>query len=142
MARRKSKHVTASLSTNAAKEFERELEVFRTEAEAAAQFFYAWLGIHAAAGDDKAIAGLLNTAALFWNTNLAALQTATFVTLGRIFDNNSPHNISRLLRLAQDNPHIFSKSALGLRKQGANGTQQKPNLHTPKRARQVRPPVA
>ena len=33
-------------------QFERELEIFRTEAETAAQFFYAFLAIHAAAGEE------------------------------------------------------------------------------------------
>lgn len=64
----------------------------------------------------------LNAAALFWNTNLGALQTAAFVTLGRIFDQTSTHNIDRLLRLAQDTPEIFSKTALARRKQGGNKT--------------------
>lgn len=122
MARRKKKTPAAIPTANAEKEFERELEVFRTEAEGAAQFFYAWLAVHAAAGDDKEIHRLLNTAPLFWNTALGALQSAAFVTLGRIFDQDSAHNLSRLLRIAQDNPQIFSKTALGLRKQGSSKT--------------------
>ncbi len=104
------------------KQFERELEVFRTEAEGAAQFFYAYLAVHAVAADHRPVHRLLNTAALFWNTNLAALQTAAFITLGRIFDQNSTHNVDRLLKIAQDNPTIFSKAALGLRKQGTAST--------------------
>jgi hypothetical protein len=49
-------------------QFEHELEVFRTESETAAQFFYAFLAIHASAGPDKSVHRLLNTAPLFWNT--------------------------------------------------------------------------
>ena len=120
MSRRRKRKPAASPAISAAAEFERELEVFRTEAQAAAQFFYAYLAVYAAAGDDKAVFRVLNTAPLFWNTNLGALQTATVVTLGRIFDQNSTHNVGRLLRIAQDNPQIFSKAALGLRKQGTN----------------------
>ena len=45
-------------------QFERELEVFRTEAETAAQFFYAFLAIQASAGAKKAVHRLLNTAPL------------------------------------------------------------------------------
>lgn len=60
---------------NAEADFERELEVFRTEAETAAQFFYAYLDIHGCAGADKAVYRLLNTAPLFWNTILGGLQT-------------------------------------------------------------------
>jgi hypothetical protein len=103
--------------------FERELEVFRTEAEASAQFFYADLAVHAVAGDQKPVHELLNKAPLFWNTCLGALQTATFIALGRLFDQGSPHNLDRLLRIAQDNPQIFSKVALGRRRQ-ANDSQK------------------
>lgn len=122
MARRKNRARAATTTANAEQEFERELEVFRTEAEGAAQFLYAWLAVHAAAGDDAAVHRLLNTAPLFWNTALGALQSATFVTLGRIFDQDTAHNLNRLLRIARDNPQIFSKAALGRRKQGASKT--------------------
>lgn len=100
------------------KQFERELEVFRTEAEGAAQFFYAYLAVHAVAAEYRPVYQLLNTFALFWNTNLGALQTTAFIVLGRIFDQKSTHNVDRLLKIAQDNPKIFSKAALGSRKQG------------------------
>jgi AbiU2 len=95
------------------------LEVFRTEAETAAQFY---LDVHACAGAENRVYRLLNTAPLFWNTILGGLQTAAFVVLGRIFDQDSPHNLGRLLRLAQDHPKIFSKDALARRKQGAEKT--------------------
>lgn len=55
-------------------EFEQELEVLRTEAEAAAQYFYSYLTIHAVAGERKPVDRLLNSSALFWNTTLSALQ--------------------------------------------------------------------
>jgi len=104
-------------------EFEQELEVLRTEAEAAAQFFYSYLTIHAAAGDHRPVHRLLNGSALFWNTILAGLQTSTFIVLGRILDQSSAHNVDRVLKIAQNDPDIFSKAALGRRKQG--------NLKTP-----------
>lgn len=107
---------------NPEKQFELELEVFRTEAEGAAQFFYAYLAVHAVAADHRPVHRLLNTAALFWNTNLGALQAAAFIALGRVFDQKSAHNVDRLLKIAQDNPKIFSKTALGLRKQGVAPT--------------------
>lgn len=106
--------------TSPEQQFKRELDVFDTEAATAKQFFYAWLGIHAAAAESKEVHRVLNTAALFWNTNMGALQTATFVSLGRIFDQNSTHNIDRFLKLAQDNRQIFSKAALAARKQGTD----------------------
>ena len=101
-------------------QFERELEIFRTEAEGGTQFLYAYLAVHAAAARRKAVHRLLNDAPLFWNTCLAALQAASFMALGRIFDNDSDHNLSNLLRITQDHPEIFSKEALGRRKQGSN----------------------
>lgn len=57
---------------------------------------------------------------LFWNTAMGAFQTAFFITLGRIFDQKSPHNIDRLLKLAQENREIFSKEALANRKRKAS----------------------
>jgi hypothetical protein len=103
----------------AAEEFERELEVFRTESEQAKQFLYAHLAIHDVAADSRSVYKLLNRSPLLWNTIAGALQTSAFIALGRVFDQNSPHNIDRLLRLAQDNPRIFSKAALSRRKQGS-----------------------
>jgi hypothetical protein len=99
-------------------QFERELEVFRTEAEAGTQFFYADLAVHAVAADHEPVYKLLNKAPLFWNTCLGALQTASFIALGRVFDQNSAHNLDKVLRIAQDNLQIFSKLALGRRRQG------------------------
>jgi len=48
--------------------FERELEIFRTEAEACAQFLFAFLAVHDVAYRKKAVHKLLNRAPLFWNT--------------------------------------------------------------------------
>ncbi len=104
--------------TTPEEQFEHELEIFRTEAEAGTQFFYAYLAVHSVAANHKAIYKLLNMAPLFWNTCLAALQTASFMALGRIFDHDSNHNLSKLLRIAQDHREIFSKRALGQRKLG------------------------
>jgi hypothetical protein len=92
-------------------QFGHELDVFHTEAETAAQFFYAYLTIHAVARDDKEVRRLLNDKPLFWSTTLSALQTGTFIVLGRIFDQQSKYNIDHLLTIAQDNQHIFSKAA-------------------------------
>lgn len=105
--------------------FERELEIFRTEAEQCAQFLFAFLAVHDAAYRKKAVHKLLNRAPLFWNTCLGALQASAFIALGRVFDSDSPHNINQLLRLAQDNrTQLFSKAALGRRKQAASPNSQ------------------
>jgi hypothetical protein len=103
-------------------EFENELETFRHEADGRTQFFYAYLAVHAVAGDDQSVYRTLNQAPLFWNTALGALQAATFIGLGRIFDQGSPHNIDRVLGIAQRNPEIFARAALGARRQARTGT--------------------
>jgi hypothetical protein len=109
--------VSASTGT---RQFEAELEIFRTEIQEAMQFFYAFLTVHAVAAEQPAVRRLLNTAALFWNTSLGALQASTFIALGRIFDQKSKHNVDRLLKTAQNNPSVFSKQALAARKQGSD----------------------
>ena len=98
-------------------EFEIQLELFRTEAQSALQFFYAWDATHAVAAKDKAVFRLLNEAPLFWNTALGALQASALVALGRVFDPNTDnHSVTRLLTLAHANLDIFSKDALAARK--------------------------
>jgi len=101
-------------------QFRHELEEFRKEAEQAIQYFYAYITVHAVARERTKVWEFLNKAPLYWNTSLAAMQTATFITLGRIFDQGSPHNVDRLLGLANRHQTIFSKVELGLRKQGAS----------------------
>lgn len=98
-------------------EFEAQLELFRTEGESAIQFFYAWDAAHAVAKKNKPVVRLLNQAPLFWNTTLGALQAATFIALGRVFDPDPKnHSLTRLLALAHGNLSIFSKEALADRK--------------------------
>lgn len=101
--------------------FKHELEVFRTEGESGTQFFYAYLAVHAIAYENELVHSLLNKTPLFWNTCLGALQTAAFIALGRVFDQQSRHNVDRVLRIAQDNPQIFSKEALARRKYDGKG---------------------
>jgi len=99
--------------------FEEELDIFGREVDAALQCLYANLAAHGAARNSQ-VRDLLNTAPLFWNTILGALQTSAFVALGRIFDQQSVHNIDRLIGIAQNNQAIFSKQALARRKQGSS----------------------
>lgn len=97
--------------------FVRELEQLRCDSDAAAQFLYAWLAFHKYASGNRQTRMALNRNVLFWNTNLGALQTALFISLGRIFDKDSrSHCINRLIREASDNPQIFSKTSLAARK--------------------------
>ena len=110
--------------TDAAQSFEDELEILRTEAESAAQYLYAYLAIHEVAAQHTEVENLLNTALLFWNTTLGALQTSAFIALGRVFDDDKgSHGVARLLRLAIASPQIFTRDALAARKQGNRPTK-------------------
>lgn len=98
--------------------FQAELEHFRKQAEGAVQLLAQYLAVHHYAARDANVHRALNTWPLHWNTTLAALQQSAIITLGRIFDQDSEHNVDRLIGLAQDCPAIFSREKLGQRKQG------------------------
>ena len=100
--------------------FRHELEVFRTEVEASIQFFYTDLTINSVLRDDKKALKIVNRTPLFWRTTVGSLQTSFFIVLGRIFDQNSNHNVDKLLQIAQNNAIIFSAEALELRKREEN----------------------
>lgn len=117
MGRGKKRRVGAPSTRSPSEQFTEELEAFRTDVETSLQFLYAYLTVHAVARDKKAVYRAINGSQLFWNTTLGALQTATFIALGRMFDQDSAHNVDRLLRVAQDHRSLFSKGELRLRKQ-------------------------
>lgn len=100
--------------------FARELEIFRTEAQVGAQFLYSYLTFNLIIGKNRKALDFVNHTPLFWNTNMGALQTSFFIVLGRIFDQTSKHNIGVLLKIAEKNANIFSKSALAARKRREN----------------------
>jgi hypothetical protein len=100
-------------------EFEAELEIFRTEAETAAKFFYSYLAMHEVAKRHKSVFRMFDENALFWNTVVGGVQAAAMIALGRIFDQRSPHNLDVLIGLTERHCVIFSKAALGKRKQGS-----------------------
>jgi hypothetical protein len=107
-----------SPSHDAEAEFMRELEIFGTEADDAAQFLYAILAIHKIGSRHEGAERLLDAALPFWNTCCRALQAAHLIALGRIFESEkkSPHNLENLLRMAENNLEIFSKEAFQKRK--------------------------
>lgn len=100
--------------------FSHELEVYRTEVQSAIQFLYAYLAVNASLADNKPALKLVNKASLFWRTNIGALQTSFFITLGRVFDQHSAHNVDQLLKITQENAEIFSKEALVNRKKSGS----------------------
>lgn len=102
--------------TDPEQSFIKELDIFRTEAQAGTQFLYANLAVDAILRKNRKALNAVDRTPLFWKTNLGALQTSLFIVLGRIFDQSSNHNIDKLLRIAQENIGIFSKPALAGRK--------------------------
>ena len=64
-------------------QFEYELEIFRKEADEVVQHLYAYLTMHAAAGDRADVRRLYNSNPLFWLTTLRALQTSVFIRVGQ-----------------------------------------------------------
>jgi AbiU2 len=104
--------------------FEKELEIFRTEEETAQQYFFSYLSIRDLTGRNHDVLRTINTTPLFWITTHHAMLLATFVALGRIFDQNSKHNIDRLISVGQESCGLFSKAALQARKQSDGLTEQ------------------
>jgi hypothetical protein len=93
------------------KKFAKELEIFRNEQAIGQQYFFSWLQMRTEFRDRKLL-DRLNDTPLFWITTHHALIVATFVVLGRVFDQRSQHNIDSLLRVAIDNRQIFTRQAL------------------------------
>jgi AbiU2 len=99
--------------------FEQELEIFRTEEETAQQHFFAYLSVREFAVSNHDVVKAMNTTPLFWLTTHHAMLLSAFIWLGRIFDQNSGHNIDRLMTAASKDLAVFTKSALAKRKQTA-----------------------
>ncbi|MDO8445919.1 MAG: hypothetical protein Q7T53_07460 [Deltaproteobacteria bacterium] len=100
--------------------FTSELEIYCTEVEAAIKFFYSFLAVNASLADNKRALDLVNEAPLFWRTIIGALKTSFFITLGRVFDQQSNHNVDRLLKVAHESLEIFSTEALERRKRAGS----------------------
>lgn len=104
------------MKKDAVQNFKHELNVFQSEIEYGIQYFYAFLAFNASLSKNPEAYNKVNQTPLFWNTVMEGLQTSYFITLGRIFDQNSAHNVDRLMNMAQKNIEIFSKSSLAERK--------------------------
>jgi hypothetical protein len=90
--------VVVTITVEAA--FEQELEIFRKEEETAQQHFFAYLSVRELAASDVEVLRAMNTTPLFWLTTHHAMLVSAFIALGRIFDQNSAHNIDSLMALA------------------------------------------
>jgi|SRR5712664_1799965 len=111
--------------------FEDELEVFRTEEEAAQQYFFAYLSVQTLAAKDEDVLANMNSTPLFWRTTHYAMVLAAFVTLGRIFDQDSKsdHNIDKLIRVTGESLHLFTRAALAERKIAAGLSREQADAY-------------
>ena len=64
--------------------------------------------MYAVAAEDKSVRQIFNTYPLFWLTTLRGLQTSLFM-LGRIFSQDSEHNIDALLKLGDRSHELLVK---------------------------------
>ena len=93
-----------------------QLENFRHEAYAAAQYLYSEMAIQHAASKSPELLARLNLTPRFWLTHSAACQEAAYLTLGRVFDTKSDFNVNALLGTFASSLHEFSRPALAGRK--------------------------
>jgi len=100
------------------RDFEKQLNNFRKEVSVISSYLYADFSINHAASKSKKILNRLNETPLFWNTVSAALQTAAYIALGRVFDQHkeSRYTIDKLLCSAESNIASFQREALAGRK--------------------------
>jgi AbiU2 len=112
-------------------DFEQELEVFRTEEEAAQQFFFAYLSVKNLAATDGNVLANMNNTPLFWRTTHHAMVLAAFVALARIFDQDpeSDHNVDKLMRVTGSSLNLFTKPALAARRIAAGISQKDANRY-------------
>lgn len=98
-------------------EFLDRLEVLGQDSRACVRFAYTLATLDYIVGSDPDLLSRVNKHAAFWNGLGGGLQAATFVALGRIFDDDSgTRSAGQLLKFAAQYPRIFSRRALESRK--------------------------
>jgi hypothetical protein len=92
--------------------------MFRTEEEAAQQYFFGFLSLQLVPSKNPDVLARMNETATFWITTRYALLMSAFVVLGRIFDQDpkSLHNIDRLLGVVTRDIASLSAAALERRR--------------------------
>ena len=98
------------------RDFHVQLENFRNEANNATMYIYSDMAVNHAASQSRAVLKRLNDTPTFWNVHAAALQTAAYMAIGRIFDTTSRFNIDKLLCSFEVNLALFSREELKRRK--------------------------
>ena len=90
---------------------------FHDDAVAAARFTFLHLAFRYRSSRSPSLVEKLNTDAGFWNSMLHAVQLASAIAIGRIFDQSRDARSARyLLDYAADHYKIFSQQALATRK--------------------------
>jgi hypothetical protein len=101
-------------------EFSSRLSNVRQDSRACAVYVYTELTFHHLTSSEPRLIDGVRQHAAFWNGVLGGLQTAVFVTLGRLFDDDQQtYNLENALRYAEQHPGIFSRDALAARKRAA-----------------------
>jgi hypothetical protein len=137
--RRQKRRNNATDGAISSQQFERELDVFYRQVAEPAQFLFTERGIDRVALANKRTLRALNATPMFWNTVVSALQYAAIVAVGRAFDHDTPYNAARIVRIAQQNPQLFTKDALAARKRKENANADE---WLPSYLRQVHVPSA
>lgn len=96
--------------------FERQLSNLDRESTVIANYVYAEMAIQHAASRSEALLNRLNRTPTFWITCNAALQSAAYIAIGRVFDLKSPYNLDALMVAMEKNLPLFGRRALAERK--------------------------
>ena len=97
--------------------FERLRAALERDSRTCAAYAYTELAFHNIAGLDGELRERVNEHAAFWNTVLGGLQTAAFIVLGKIYDDDRQSDGAlHLIRFAEDYRGIFSRKELEARK--------------------------
>lgn len=96
--------------------FERQLSSLDRESTVIANYVYAEMAIQHAASRSKRLLNQLNRTPTFWATCNAALQSAAYIAIGRVFDLKSPYNLEALMVAMEKNLPLLGREALAERK--------------------------
>lgn len=104
------------------KDFLKQLENLRNEANSAALYIYGGMAMEHAASLSPRLLRRLNATPTYWLTSGSAFQTAGYMAIARAFDRSSRYNISKLLDAAEDQIHVFQREALADRRRDGRKT--------------------
>ena len=98
------------------KHFHARMVAVENDARAAARFVYTDRTFNHQVAIDPDIYAAINRHAGFWRVIAASLQTSTFITLGRLYDDKGTRNIAELLEYSNEHIGIFSHATFIARK--------------------------